>query len=490
MATTTIKKPYTSGQLIGLITGIVLFVLINWIIPFDGLSPQGVGVLATLALMGSWWISEAINTGITGLLPLVLLPMLGALDAKATAASYGDNTIFMFFGGFAIALALERWNLHNRIALTIINLVGTSLNRLVVGILLAATFISMWVSNTATALMLLPIANAIGSKIAELLIEENADNADDARKFKKAVVMATGFGAIIGGSMTLIGTPTNISLASFSSSLINFEVPFAQFIVFEAPLALLQIVTAVFVLNKINYKTKTKKLAAGKEYIESEKVKLGSMGYEEKIVMTIFLMTIFFWISRTFIWQDLIPGLSDTVISIIAAIVLFLIPNKKGSRILDGDAVRKMPWAVILMLMGGMAIAAGFTQTDLAEWLGSQLLLFQGQSDFVLIMVVTAMALLVTQVAPNTATGTIMIPIAASIGQAVGMEPFYLMTAAALGSGFAATLPSGTPLMGIIYGQGDFEMKELIKIGIPFVLVSFVGIIVIVKFLVPVFFGV
>ena len=484
------KVPYQRGQLIGLITGLVLFVLIFWVIPFDGLSQAGVGVLATLALMGSWWISEAINTGITGLVPLVLLPMTGALGAGPTAAAYGNNTIFMFFGGFAIALALERWNLHNRIALTIINLVGTSLNRLIIGILLSATFISMWVSNTATALMLLPIANAIGSKIADLLNEESADNELDATKFKKSVVMETGFGAIIGGSITLIGTPTNISLASFSDQLLGFEVPFANFILFEAPLAILQIVTTIVILNVVNYKFKVTKLAAGKDYIEGEKKKLGSMGYEEKVVMTVFLLTVFFWVTRTFIWQDLVPGLSDTVISIIAAIIMFLIPNKEGSRILDADAVRKMPWAVILMLMGGMAIAAGFTQTDLAEWLGSQLLLFQGQPDFVLIIVVTAMALLVTQVAPNTATGTIMIPIAASIGQAVGMEPFYLMTAAALGSGFAATLPSGTPLMGIIYGQGDFEMKELIKIGIPFVLVSFVGIILLVQFLVPVLFGV
>ena len=258
------KVPYQRGQLIGLITGIVLFVLIFWVIPFDGLSQAGVGVLATLALMGSWWISEAINTGITGLVPLVLLPMTGALGAGPTAAAYGNNTIFMFFGGFAIALALERWNLHNRIALTIINLVGTSLNRLIIGILLSATFISMWVSNTATALMLLPIANAIGTKIADLLKEESADNALDASKFKKSVVMATGFGAIIGGSMTLIGTPTNISLASFSDSLIGFEVPFAQFIVFEAPLAILQIITTVIILNYVYYKFNVTKLAAGK----------------------------------------------------------------------------------------------------------------------------------------------------------------------------------------------------------------------------------
>lgn len=484
------KKSYTRGQLIGLLTGIVLFVLIYWVLPLGELTPQGKGVLATLGLIGAWWISEAVNTGITGLVPLILFPLTGALGAGPTAAAYGNNTIFMFFGGFAIALALERWNLHNRIALNIIKFVGTSLSRLVVGLLLSATFISMWVSNTATALMLLPIALAIGKKIEDLILEENPNGQADAKKFKKAAVMAIGFGSIIGGSMTLIGTPTNISLASFSDSILGLTVPFAPFMLFELPIALAQILISVVILNKVFYKTEVKNLSQGKDYINKEIKALGTMSSEEKVVSLVFVTTVFMWVTLTFIWKPLIPGLSDTIISIVAAVILFMIPNSTGTRILDADAVKKMPWAVILMLMGGMAIAAGFTQTDLAQWIGSQLLLFQGSSPFVLITVVTLLSILVTQVAPNTATGTIMIPLAASIAQAVGIEPFYLMTAAALGAGFAATLPSGTPLMGIIYGQGDFEMKELIKVGLTFVVVSFVMIVLTVTYLLPIVFGI
>lgn len=482
------EKAYNPGQLFGLILGIVLFIVIYWFIPFGDLSQAGVGVLATLGLVGSWWIFESINTGITGLIPLVLFPLTGALPAGATAAAYGNNTIFMFFGGFAIALALERWNLHNRIALNIIKLVGTSLNRLIVGMLLSATFISMWVSNTATALMLLPIALAIGSKMTELIIEENAQNEDDALKFRKSVVWAVAFGAIIGGSMTLIGTPTNISLSAFAGELIGFEVPFAEFILFEFPLALLQIVVSVILLNFVFYRFKTKNLAKGKDYIQEEIAKLGKMSTEEKIVMTIFILTVFFWVSRTFIWNDIIPGISDTIISIIATLALFMIPNTKGTRLLDKDAVGKFPWAVILMLMGGMALAAGFTGTDLAGWLGQQLLLFQDASLLTIVAVVTGFSLLITQVAPNTATGTIVIPIAASVAAAVGVDSFTLMTAAALGAGFAATIPSGTPLMGIIYGQGDFTMGELIKVGSLFVVASFVGIVLVVVYWLPVIF--
>lgn len=484
------KKAYSTGQLIGLILGVVAFAAIQWVVPFDGLSPQGRAVLATLAIVGIWWISEALNTGITGLLPLVLFPMTGALTAGATAAAYGNNNIFMFFGGFAIALALEKWNLHNRIALTIINIVGTSLNRLIIGLMLSATFISMWVSNTATALMLLPIALAIGSKIEELLLSESEENARDAKKFKKSAVMAIGFGAIIGGSMTLIGTPTNISLASFSESLNGFNVPFAPFMLFELPIAIAQILVSIVVLNKVFYKTKVKQISQGKEFIQGELSKLGKMSTEEKIVLAVFASTIFMWVTLSFIWKPMIPGLSDTIISIIACVVLFMIPNTQGTRILNSDAVTKMPWSVILMLMGGMALAAGFTQTDLATWIGNQLLSFQDSSPFVLISIVTLLSLLVTQVAPNTATGTIMIPLAASVATAVGVEPFYLMTAAALGSGFAATLPSGTPLMGIIYGQGDFEMKELIKVGLAFVFISFIMIVLVVQFLLPIIFNI
>ncbi|WIV12291.1 DASS family sodium-coupled anion symporter [Proteiniborus sp. MB09-C3] len=485
------KSSYNKGQMFGLILGIALFLLVYYFIPFENLSKEGKGVLATLALIGTWWMTEAANTGIVGLVPLVLFPLTQTLSPGATAAAYGSNTVFMFFGGFAIALALEKWNLHNRIALSIINIVGTSMTKLIVGLMLSATFISMWVSNTATMLMLLPIAQAIGSKIVELMEREDTYSKKNADNFKKSVVFAVGFGAIIGGSMTLIGTPTNISLSGFTSQLLGYELSFAQFTFFEFPVALAQFILMVFILTKVFYKISIKEVEQGRSYIAEEKKALGKMSNEEKVVSAVFIGTVFMWVTVSFIWKKFIPGISDTVVSIIACILLYLLPSRStGGRILEADSVKKMPWAVILMLQGGMAIAAGFTQTDLAQWIGNQLMNFQGQPEIVVIMVVTLLALLVTQFAPNTATGTIMIPIAASLSNAIGINPLYLMTAAALGAGFASTLPSGTPLMGIIYGTGDFKMGEMVKVGISLVFVSFIMIVLSVKFILPLFFAV
>ena len=485
------KSSYTKGQFIGLITGILAFIIIYFLLPIDGLSKEGRGVLATLALVGCFWMTEAVDTGIAGLIPLVLFPLTQSLSASATAAAYGSNTVFMFFGGFAIALALEKWNLHNRIALSIINVVGTSMTKLIIGLMFSATFISMWVSNTATALMLLPIAQAIGSKISELIQKEENYSEKDCSNFRKSTIFAVGFGATIGGSLTLIGTPTNITLNGFVSEILGFEIPFAKFVLFEFPIAAVQFVITVFLLTKVFYKISMKEVKQGKEYVREEKEALGKMSYEEKIVSAIFIVTIFMWLTVTFIWEDIIPGMTDTIISIIACIILFIVPSKNTSgRILNGDSIKRMPWGVILMLMGGMAIAAGFTKTDLAQWIGNQLLSFQDQSALVVIAIVTFISLLVTQFAPNTATGTIMVPIAASLAQAININPLYLMTAAALGCGFAFTFPCGTPVMGIIYGTQEYKMSELVKVGISIVLASLVMIVLVVRFLIPVFFGV
>lgn len=484
-------KSYNKTQLIGLIGGIVAFVLLYFVAPLEGLSLEGRGVLATLALVGILWMTEAVDAGIAGLLPLIIFPLTNCMSASATAAAYGSNTVFMFFGGFAIALALEKWGLHNRIALTIINFIGTSMNRLIVGLLISSAFISMWVSNTATALMLLPIATAIGSKMGELIRIDHPDNEKDCLNFKKATILAIGFGATIGGSLTLIGTPTNISLQGFAQSLLGIDIAFAPFLGFEFPIAIAQLLITYVVLTKIFFKVSVKEVDGGKEYIENELKSLGKLSFEEKTVLVVFLITVFFWMTNTFIWSKMISGLSETIISIIACVVLYLLPSKNVSgRILNADSIKKMPWGVILMLMGGLAFASGFSKTDLAQWIGNQLLTFSGSSEVVIIVVVAIFSLLVTQLAPNTATGTIMIPIACSLAQAVGMNPLVLMATAALGCGFAFTFPCGTPVMGILYGTGEFNMGELIKTGILVVLVTLVAIVFCVLVTLPIFFTV
>ncbi|WIV12293.1 SLC13 family permease [Proteiniborus sp. MB09-C3] len=488
-AVITKKSSYTTSQIVGLILGIVLFYLVYFVIPIEGLSKEGRGVLATLAIAGCWWMTEAVNSGIVGLIPLVLFPLTLTLSPEATAAAYGSNTIFMFFGGFSISLALEKWNLHNRIALSIINVVGTSMTKIIIGMMFASAFISMWVSNTATILMLLPIAQAIGSKITELMQKEGPYAEKDVSNFKKATILAAGFGSIIGGSITLIGTPTNIILSGFTTELLGFDLPFAQFSFFVFPIAVVQFVLMIFILTKVFYKIEARQVELGKTFILKELKALGELNHEEKIVSAVFIGTVFMWVTVSFIWKDIIPGISDTVVSVIACILLFLLPSRStGGRILEADSVKKIPWEVILMLEGGLAIAAGFTQTDLAQWIGNQLMSFQGQSEMIVIIGVTFLALLVTQFAPNTATGTIMIPIAASLANAMGMHPLPLMTAVAMGTGFACTLPSGTPLMGVLYGTGEFKMSEIIKVGLVLAIVSEIMVVLSVKFIMPLIF--
>lgn len=480
---------FSRGQVIGLISGIVLFYLTYSIIPIPGLSTAGRGVLATLALMGAWWMTELFNAGIIGLLPLVIFPLTQSLSASETAAAYGSNTIFMFFGGFALALALEKWNLHNRIALSIISFVGTSMTKLIAGLMLAATFITMWVSNTATILMLLPIAQAIGNTITDLMDQEGTLTEKDAINFKKSSILAVGFGAIIGGSITLIGTPTNIILAGFSSELLDYDISFAKFVLFELPIAIVQFFIILFFITKVFYRIDVKEVKLGKATIDEKKKALGKVSREEIVVSVVFILTVAFWMFQTLL-QDYIVGISDTVISVTACVILYLLPSKsKGGRILESDSIKSMPWTMVLMIAGGMAIASGFTKTDLAEWFGSLLLNFSGYSEIVVITLVTFLSLLVTQFAPNTASSTILLPIAASLAHSMGINPLVLMTASALACGFACTMPCGTPVMGIIYGTNDFKMSELVKLGIVIAIVSQIMIVLTTKFYLPFVFG-
>lgn len=483
--------PFSTKQFIGLLLGPILFIL-TLLIPIAGLSFAGKAVLATTIWVVTWWITEPFAVGAVSLLPMVLLPLMNAVDGTAAAKAYGDPLIFLFLGGFAIALALERWRLHERIALTVIGLVGGSLSGLVAGITLASAFISMWVSNTATAMMALPIGTAITFKIVELMKSEGVHSPEDEHNFTTSVILGVAYGAIIGGSTTLIGTPPNLILAGLASKLAGFEITFAKWMLFAFPLCAVSMVFAIFYLTKIGYPLKVKKLAKGKEFILSEKKKLGKVSYEEKIVLTVFSITVFFWLTRTFIWTDIIPGLSDSIIAVTAAIILYMFPasKKNGGFILEASSFAKMPWGVLLLVGGGLSIAVGFSSTDLAAWIGDQLLALQDSSYLLILAATTILSIGITQVMPNTACTTILVPIAASLGAAIGVNPVALMTAAALGSGFAYTLPMGTPTTGIIYASGKIKMSDMLKSGLWMVLISTILIIGFTYLIFPLIFGV
>ncbi len=482
-------KKFTTRQLVGLILGPVLFAAVL-LAPLQGLSYEGKAVLAVLLFVVTYWVTEPITVGAASLIPIVLLPLLGAVSGDVAAKAYADPMNFLFLGGFAIALALEKWRLHERIALTIIGFFGGSISGIIIGILFASFFISMWVSNTATAMMLLPIGTAVSSKIINLMKEENVYSKEDEKSFTSAVILSVSLGAIIGGSATLIGTPPNVILAGMVEKTFGYEIPFGQWMIFAVPMCILILAFAAFYVTKVGFPIKVKKLKGGKEFILEEKRKLGKMGHEEKIVFVIFIVTVFFWLSRTFLWTGVIPGISDTMIAITAAILLYTIPAKKGGRLLGADSFAKMPWGILLMIGGGMSIAAGFSSTDLATWLGNQLLALSGYPYFIILGASGALAIAVTQVAPNTATTTIMLPIAASLAQAVGVNPLPVMTITALGAGFAFMLPIGTPNLGIVYASGKVSMDDMIKTGFWLTVASFIIIFIFTYLLFPVVMGI
>lgn len=486
------QDAYSLTQLIGLLLGPVLFFSIIFLMPLPGLSPEGRAVLAITAWIAAWWISEAVPLGIASLMPLILLPLMGAVDGATAASAYGDSLIFLFIGGFALALALEKWNLHERIALTVISAVGTSTSGLVLGFMLATGFISMWVSNMATVMLMIPIGTAIIAKVVTLMKEDNVYSQEEETKFTKAIIFAIGFGGTIGGSATLIGTPTNLVLAGLAKELLGIDISFAMFFAFAFPLIVLLMIFGVFYITKVAYPMNVKKITNGRSFVEDRKKELGKMSYEEKIVLSIFAFTAFMWLTRTFLWQDIIPGLSDTMIAMVSAVMLHAIPasRENGGRILEADSLKNMPWGVLLLVGGGLALAAGFNGTDLAGWIGGQLLSLEGASYLLILAIPTLLAIGMTQVAPNTATVTILLPIVASLALAIDVHPLPVMTAVAMGAGFAFMLPIGTPSNAIIFATGKITMVDMLKKGSWLTVLAFMLIILFVYFVLPLVFGI
>lgn len=483
------KEKVHTKTIFNYIIGPLLFGIIM-LLPIPGLSFEGKTVLATLLWMVAWWIASPFPAGAISLLPIVILPLTNALPGPVTAKAYGDPLNFLFLGGFAIALALEKWNLHERISINIIGAFSGSTSGMVTGMLISSFFISMWVSNTATAMMLLPIGTAMAAKVVTLMKQEEGYTEKDGKNFTTSIVLGIAIGATIGGSSTLIGTPPNLILAGLASQLYGIEIPFGKWMLFALPLTAILLAVTIFVMTKFVFPVKIKKLQNGQSFIKEEKFRIGKMTYEEKVVTGIFVLTIFLWLTRTFIWIKFVPGMSDTMIAIFAGILIFAWPasKKHGGKILNADAFGKMPWSVLLMIGGGLAIAEGFQQTDLAQWIGNQLLALQGASYFAILIACCALALVMTQVAPNTATTTILVPIASSLAVAVGVDPIPVMVITALGAGFAYMLPIGTPTFGVVYASGKIEMNDMIKMGGIIVLAAFFLLIGFVYYIYPIIF--
>ena len=326
---------------IGLFLGPMLFfIIINGFHP-EGLSTSANAILASVVWMVVWWTTEAVPIPVTALLPLVLFPLSGGLELSKTSAAYGHKFIFLFLGGFILAIAIEKWNLHKRIALTIIHMVGTSVKNIILGFMLATAFLSMWISNTATSVMMLPIGLAIITQL-----KDNPATLEDENKiFGKALMLAIAYSASIGGIATLIGTPPNLVFAGVVNEIYNVEITFSQWIVFGLPISLILLFICWYYLTRIGFNFKQKEFPGGRTEIKRQLETLGKLSFEEKLVAIVFVVTAVAWISRSFILKDFFPNIDDTIIAIASAIILFLLPSKKkAQKILTWEDAVKLPW--------------------------------------------------------------------------------------------------------------------------------------------------
>ncbi|WP_309868289.1 SLC13 family permease [Desmospora profundinema] len=482
---------YKRSQLVGLFLGPVLFLWALFLFSPDGLSWEGQAVLAATLWVAVWWITEAIPIPATSLLPLILLPLTGALEGDVVTSAYGDPIVFLFLGGFMIALAMEKWGLHKRMALNIISLIGTSTQRIILGIMCATAFLSMWISNTAAVMMMIPIGTAIIYQVSQTLKKRSPDYPERKGNFEKSVILGTGFAGTIGGLATLIGTPPNVILAAMVSSLYGVQISFAGWMLFATPLSLVLLICTWLYLSRIIYPAEMKALPGGKELIQREKDALGKTRSEEKAVLAVFLFAAFMWITRSFLWDGLIPGISDTMIAITAAVALFLIPAaQKGKRVLDWEVSREVPWGVLLLFGGGLAIAAGFGQSGLAEWVGNQLTVLEGIHFLLIVITAAALVLFLTEITSNTATATMILPILASLALAINIHPYALMVPAAMAANCAFMLPVGTPPNAIMFATGKVQITEMAKAGFWINLFALALVVITVYFFLPIAWGI
>ncbi|MCP3028330.1 DASS family sodium-coupled anion symporter [Halobacillus sp. A5] len=459
---------FGTRQKAGLFLGPILFALTLLFFEAEGLSDSAVAILASTLWIATWWITEAMPIPATSLLPLILFPLTGGLDGGDTASSYGDNTIFLFMGGFLIALAMQKWYLHKRIALFIISMIGTSTERIVLGFMAATGFLSMWISNTATAMMMVPIGLAVIYQSSEQLKQSGEGVVDHTSfNFGKVTMLGIAYSASIGGLATLIGTPPNSLFRGVVENQYGIEISFLDWMAFGVPITILFMIIAWVYLVKIAYPMKMKQLPGGKEVIASERKSLGVMSSEEKVVMTVFTLTAAAWILRSFVLVHINENISDTIIAMTAAIILFLIPSKnnKGDFLLDWDTAKGLPWGILLLFGAGLAIAAGFEDSGLAEWIGSQLTILEGISFILIVATVITLVIFLTEITSNTATATMMFPIMASLAAAINVHPYSLMIGAGVAASCAFMLPVATPPNAVVFGSGYLRIPDMAKAG-------------------------
>jgi sodium-dependent dicarboxylate transporter 2/3/5 len=439
-------------------------------LPAD-MSPAALKVAAVACLMAIWWVSEAAPIAATALLPIVLFPVLGVMSTAATTSAYANHLIYLFMGGFLIAVTMQKWNLHRRIAMHTLRIVGVSPNRMILGFMLATALLSMWISNTATTMMMLPIGLAVISQVDLLQSADQVSSPNTIKvksNFGLCLMLGIAYSASIGGVATLIGTPPNAILAGMVETLYGQTISFAGWLAFGLPLSAIMLTLTWFYLTRVAYPLRRTTLPGVDKVIARELAQLGPINREEQWVLGVFLAVSSAWIARGLIDVPALSMVTDASIAMAGALLLFIIPSDLAKKefLLDWKTAAGIPWDIIILFGGGFALAQGFVESGLSLWIADQLSSLEGTSLFTMIAVVTLTVIFLTEITSNTATATLMIPVLGALSIAMGIHPYSLMVPAAVAASFAFMLPVATPPNAIVFSSRYITIPQMAKAGI------------------------
>ena len=460
-------------QVIGLFLGPLIAGLMIFAGPPENLSQPGWMTASVGILMAVWWATEAVPIAVTALLPIVVFPLLGIATIQDTTAPYANKVIYLFLGGFIVAFAMQRWNLHRRMALTVLQHVGGNGRSLVGGFMLASAIISMWVMNTSTTMMLLPIAVSI---IA--VIHKTVDGLDDKAKdnFQYSLLLGIAYGATIGGMATLVGTAPNAMFAAFMQETYGTEIDFSRWMLVGLPLSAMMLPLAWLILTRFAFKVDFKTSDEGKAALRQLKEELGAITVPEKRVATVFVLMAATWVLRPLLVT--LPGLSaldDSGIAMAGGIALFLIPSgeKSDPLLLRWTYAERLPWSVLILFGGGLTLASAVTRTGLAEWLGGSLQTIGALPLFALVIVAATMIIFLTELTSNIATTATFLPVVGAIAIESGYDPIVLAVPVTLAASCAFMLPVATPPNAIVFGSGMLTIPKMVRAGM---MLNIVGI--------------
>jgi sodium-dependent dicarboxylate transporter 2/3/5 len=467
-------------RLISLLAGVVVALILYFVNPFN-VEHNAAKVLAVGGLMITWWVTEALPMPVVALMPLILFPLFKISSMEEAAGPYANPVIFLFMGGFMIGLAIEKWNLHRRIALNIIRLTGTSGDRIVLGFILSTGLLSMWLSNTATTMMMFPIAVSVIH-----VMKENNKGDGNIANFSLTIMLAIAYASNFGGISTIIGTPPNVAYVGYIEKKYSFQVDFVKWMLICTPLAFILLLSLYWVTVRWLFPNRIKSDAATRQLIKNEVASLGPLSQNEKRVLIIFISTALLWITKDIINIQSFFKLNDTIIALLGGSALFICPAKgeKAESILEWDDTKKMAWGILLLFGGGISLANGLENAGLMEQLGQWLAQFAA-NKFILVLVITIVTIFLSEVMSNVAQVIVFAPVVSSLADALGMNPLLLGLPMTLAASCASMLPMGTPPNAIVFASGHIRLHQMTKAGFVMNLVSVVLITLFCWFLLP-----